>query len=121
MATNISLLLKEESYIHLVADPTGGSYALDNLTDTIAERAWSLFQEIERAGGITDSEICKNLQEEIQEKANRRIQALNDKSIKRIGINIFPNPDQTEGTWTSLPEAWNGLPTLNLEQRYEQA
>lgn len=121
MATNISLLLKEESYIHLVVDPTGGSYALDNLTDTVAERAWSLFQEIERAGGISNPGMCKNLQEEITEKANRRVQALKDKSIKRIGINIFPNPDQTEGTWTSLPGAWNGLPTLNLEQRYEQA
>lgn len=121
MATNISLLLKEESYVHLVLDPAGGSYALENLTEAIAERAWAEFQLIERQGGISNSNVRLQLTEAISAKAKQRANLLNDKSIKRIGINIFPNPEQVNSTWKVLPNAWNELPTLNLEQSYEQA
>lgn len=116
MATNISLLLKEESYLQIVIDPAGGSYALDSLTETIAERAWSSFQWIERNGGITQAEVRKTLSAEISEKAALRISELKDKTEKRIGINIFPNPEQIDHEWTALPACWNGLNPLILEQ-----
>lgn len=121
MATNISLLLKEESYAHLVLDPAGGSYALENLTETIAERSWAEFQLIESKGGISNSAVKDELKIAIQQKADRRIALLKDKTTKRIGINIFPNTELVSTTWNALPEAWNALPTLNLEQSYEQA
>lgn len=116
MAANISLLLKEESYLQIVIDPAGGSYALDALTETIAERAWSSFQWIERNGGISNPEVCLALHAEISEKATQRISELKDKTEKRIGINIFPNPEQIDNEWTALPACWNGLNPLILEQ-----
>lgn len=116
MATNISLLLKEESYLQIVLDPAGGSYALDSLTETIAERAWSSFQWIERNGSISNAEVRKTLASEIEEKAAMRIQEIADKTEKRIGINIFPNPEQITNNWTELPLAWNNLKPLILEQ-----
>lgn len=116
MATNISLLLKEESYLQIVLDPAGGSYALDSLTETIAERAWSSFQWIERNGGISNPQVRKSLTAEIEEKAALRISEIRDKSEKRIGINIFPNPEQVENNWTELPLCWNNLKPLILEQ-----
>lgn len=116
MATNISLLLKEESYLHVVLDPAGGSYALDSLTETIAERAWSSFQWIERNGSISNSEVRKTLTAEIEEKAAMRVSEILDKTEKRIGINIFPNPEQITANWTDLPTCWNNLKPLILEQ-----
>lgn len=116
MATNISLLLKEESYLQIVIDPAGGSYALDSLTETIAERAWSSFQWIERNGGITNSEVRTSLSTEISEKAALRVSELKDKTEKRIGINIFPNPEQINHEWAAVPACWNGLNPLILEQ-----
>lgn len=116
MATNISLLLKEESYLQIVVDPAGGSYALDSLTETISERAWSSFQWIERNGGISDSEVRKTLSAEIEEKAAMRTNEINEKTEKRIGINIFPNPEQIDTNWTAVPTCWNGLNPLILEQ-----
>ncbi|MNJ83685.1 Methylmalonyl-CoA mutase small subunit [compost metagenome] len=116
MATNISLLLKEESYLQVVIDPAGGSYALDTLTETIAERAWSSFQWIERNGGISDLEVRKTLSSEIEEKAGMRINEIKEKTEKRIGINIFPNPEQIDNDWTAIPECWNNLNPLILEQ-----
>jgi methylmalonyl-CoA mutase len=116
MATNISLLLKEESYLNVVLDPAGGSYALDSLTETIAERAWSSFQWIERNGSISNSEVRKTLTTEIKEKAAMRISEIADKTEKRIGINIFPNPEEITADWMELPTCWNNLKPLILEQ-----
>lgn len=116
MATNISLLLKEESYLQVVIDPAGGSYALDALTETIAERAWSSFQWIERNGSISNQEVRQTLASEIEEKAAIRVTEIKDKTEKRIGINIFPNPEQVENSWTELPLCWNNLKPLILEQ-----
>lgn len=116
MATNISLLLKEESYLNVVVDPAGGAYVFDELTETIAERAWTLFQEIDRVGGITNGMIRAKLTTEIAVKAEQRKEQIRTKFEKLIGINIFPNPQEITASWKELPKAWNDLPTLQLEQ-----
>lgn len=115
MATNISLLLKEESYLDKVADPAGGSYALDNLTDAITERAWSSFQEIERGGGIRIPAVRAQWSEAIREKAAQRIELVREKTQVLIGINTYPNPEKVNNSPAPLPEGWNGIPSLNLE------
>src|SRR5699024_1054888 len=53
IARNIQLIIKEETYIQYVLDPAGGSYFIDTLTNEMIEKAWSLFLEIESAGGYT--------------------------------------------------------------------
>lgn len=44
IARNISSILKEEAFLKSSADPVAGSYYLENLTDTIAQKAWQAFQ-----------------------------------------------------------------------------
>ena len=53
IARNVELLLKHESHFDQVVDPAGGSYYIENLTDSIANEAWKLFREIEEKGGYT--------------------------------------------------------------------
>ena len=52
LARNIQLLLMEESQLHRVGDPAGGSWYVENLTRDLMRDAWRLFQEIESAGGM---------------------------------------------------------------------
>jgi methylmalonyl-CoA mutase len=52
IARNQQLLLKEEACFDKVADPSAGSYYIENLTILIADNAWKLFLEIEEAGGF---------------------------------------------------------------------
>src|SRR5262249_58555551 len=52
IARNTLLVLQEEAQLHRVIDPAGGSWYLDCLTDQVAEKAWAIFQEIERGGGM---------------------------------------------------------------------
>lgn len=46
IALNIQHLLRQESFMDRVADPAAGSYFIDHMTKEIAEKAWSLFQQI---------------------------------------------------------------------------
>ena len=51
IARNTQLLLLEESNIAKVADPAAGSGGIEDLTEKLCRAAWTLFQEIEAAGG----------------------------------------------------------------------
>ena len=52
IARNVQHLLKMESHLTKVIDPAAGSYYLEQLTRSMAERAWEQFQEMERKGGF---------------------------------------------------------------------
>ena len=51
LARNTQLILLEEANLAKVADPAAGSGGLEALTQQLCAAAWSLFQEIEAAGG----------------------------------------------------------------------
>jgi len=116
MATNISLLLQEESYLSYVVDAAGGAYAFDSFTNAIAEKAWNLFREIEKGGGIANPDVHTKLSAAILVKARLRTERIQLKKDKLIGVNVFPNPTTETAEWLEVPMAWNGLPTLILEQ-----
>ena len=52
VARNTQIILQEESGICQVADPWGGSYMMESLTQQIADKAWGLIEEIEEKGGM---------------------------------------------------------------------
>jgi methylmalonyl-CoA mutase len=52
VARNTQLVLLEESNLAKVSDPAAGSGGIEALTQALCEAAWSLFQEIEKAGGV---------------------------------------------------------------------
>lgn len=55
LARNTQLVLLEEASLARVVDPVAGSGAFETLTDELTTKAWELFQEIEREGGIAAS------------------------------------------------------------------
>lgn len=52
VARNTQLILLEESNLAKVSDPASGSGGIETLTQQLCEAAWTLVQEIEKAGGI---------------------------------------------------------------------
>jgi methylmalonyl-CoA mutase len=44
IAKNVSNILREESHLDKVSDPTAGAYAIEVMVDSIAKEAWSMFQ-----------------------------------------------------------------------------
>ena len=52
MARNTQLVLQEESQLWRVADAASGSGYVESLTAALCEKAWGLFQDIERTGQL---------------------------------------------------------------------
>ncbi|MFP4525643.1 MAG: methylmalonyl-CoA mutase family protein [Bacteroidales bacterium] len=94
IARNTQIILKEEAYLDKVVDPAGGSYLIENLTQSIAEHAWSLFQEIENAGGYIEAFKKGLIQEKIKEVANKRNHNIAAKKEALVGVNLYPNPNE---------------------------
>jgi methylmalonyl-CoA mutase len=90
---NTQLVLMEESNLGRVADPAGGSWYLDSLTDQLARAAWGGFQAIEAAGGIIKA-LESGLVSDIV-GATRAAQEADyaDKRRKILGVTVFPNAD----------------------------
>jgi methylmalonyl-CoA mutase len=91
VARNTQLVLLEESNLAKVSDPAAGTGGIEALTQALCEAAWSLFQEIEKAGGVFAS-LEQNL---IQRKvaATRRAREANIARRKEVltGATEFPN------------------------------
>jgi methylmalonyl-CoA mutase len=72
-----------------VIDPLGGSYYVEALTQSIANEAWSLIQEVEKLGGMTkavDSGMPKLRIEEAAARRQARI-GLGEETI--VGVNKY--------------------------------
>jgi len=91
IARNQQLILKEEAYFDKVADPSGGSYYIETLTNLIAENAWKLFLEIEDQGGFLSSLKSGWIQRKLSESASgRKLDIASGKEIL-LGTNRFPD------------------------------
>ena len=91
IARNQQLLLKEESYLDKVVDPSAGSYYLENLTDSIAAEAWKLFLEVDAQGGFIEAASQGFIQGKISETARKRKLDLANRKDILLGVNQYPN------------------------------
>jgi len=90
IARNQQLLLKEECHFNKVIDPSGGSYYIESLTNSIAQEAWSLFL-ITEENGFYDSVKTGNIQAVINAIANKRFKDAAQRREVLLGTNQFPN------------------------------
>ena len=95
-ARNTQLVLLEESNLAKVSDPAAGSGGIETLTRQLCEAAWTLFQDIEKTGGLFAS-LEQNL---IQRKvaATRAVREANIARRKDVltGASEFPNLHEAE-------------------------
>jgi len=90
-ARNTQLVLMEESHLGRVADPAGGAWYLDTLTDQIARAAWGGFQAIEAAGGVVKALEAGVVADAVSATREAQAAAYADKSRKILGVTVFPN------------------------------
>lgn len=94
IARNIQIILNEEAYFDKFIDPAGGSYYIENLTNSIAENTWDLFLKIEDYGGYNkafDNGFIKN---EVEQLANKRDMAIAMKKEVILGTNQYAARDE---------------------------
>lgn len=93
IARNQLLVLKHESYFDKVNNPADGAYYIENITQQMAEKALSLFKEIEAAGGFIAQLIEGTIQKKIQESAAKEQDLFDSGKEVLLGTNKYPNKD----------------------------
>ena len=97
IARNVELLLKNESHFDQVVAPAGGSYYVENLTQSIAAEAWKLFLEIEEKGGYTEAYKAGLIVERIKASAAAKDKNIATRRQTLLGANQYPNFTEVAG------------------------
>lgn len=89
VARNTQIILQEESGICQVADPWGGSYMMESLTQQIADKAWGLIEEIEEKGGMAKAIEAGLPKLRIEESAARKQARIDRGEDVIVGVNKY--------------------------------
>ena len=95
MARNQQLILKDESYLNVVADIAAGSYYIETMTETLCEKAWEVFKDIEAKGGLSACLKSNDIQDMIARDAEALLSQFNEGKLVLVGINKFQNKNET--------------------------
>lgn len=91
IARNQQLVLKEESFLDKVADPSSGSYYIETLTNSLIDKAWSLFLEVEEIGGYIAAIKSGFIQDAIEASAIKSQERMATRREIVLGSNQYPN------------------------------
>ncbi len=99
ISLNQLLILKNESYFDLVENPASGSYYIESLTNQLAEKALSLFKDIEENGGFLHQLKSGTIQKKIKESAKKEQELFDQEKIVLTGTNKYKNQEETVPTF----------------------
>ncbi|MEN0007035.1 MAG: methylmalonyl-CoA mutase, partial [Bacteroidota bacterium] len=89
IARDTQIYLQKETDLTKVVDPWAGSYYVEYLTDQLAQRAWSLIEEVEELGGMATAMEEGLPKLRIEEAAARKQARIDSGKDKIVGVNIF--------------------------------
>ncbi|QDU90367.1 Methylmalonyl-CoA mutase small subunit [Pirellulimonas nuda] len=92
VARNTAHVLQDESHLARVADPAGGSWFLETLTQQLADAAWGLFQQIERFGGMQGVLESGWIAQQLQAISKHRMRDVHTRKQPIVGVSEFPEP-----------------------------
>ncbi|WP_052461773.1 methylmalonyl-CoA mutase family protein [Sporosarcina koreensis] len=91
-ARSMQLILREETHAGKTADPSGGSYFIEQLTDELIRRAWQRFLDMQEAGG-TEGFLASGRLEELADERKTKAAA---GELRLIGTNVYADPEGAE-------------------------
>lgn len=89
IARNTQIYLQTETQITRTVDPWAGSYYVENLTKEIADKAWSLIQEVEELGGMTKAIEAGIPKLRIEEASARKQARIDSGQDIIVGVNKY--------------------------------
>lgn len=90
VARNTQLILAEESNLAKVSDPAAGAGPFEALTSELCAAAWTLFQEIEAAGGLAATLQAGSFQQKVAAVQEARARAVANRRDPLTGTSEFP-------------------------------
>jgi methylmalonyl-CoA mutase len=110
IAGNAQVILNEEAHVTRVADPAGGAYYVEALTDHLAQQAWALFQTIEAEGGMLAALTSGKIVAQVVETAHARAALIARRKQAITGVSEFAKVDEervarAEPDWDAITAA----------------
>ena len=94
VARNTQLVLQKECSLDQVVDPAGGSWYVESTTSELATRAWALFQEVEKLGGMQAAMEAGFPQKAVAATAVEKVKAATQRRVSIVGVNQYANPKE---------------------------
>ena len=94
IALRTQQLIAFETGVANVADPLGGSWFVESLTDHMETEAEKYFEEIENLGGVIPAIEKGYFQREIAYAASEYQQKIDEKELIHVGVNDFIKEDE---------------------------
>src|SRR5580765_3233968 len=95
LALRTQQVIAHESGVADLADPLGGSYAIEQLTHDIEDRASNYLERIDALGGMLRAIETGYVQKEIQESAYRYQRAIESEDSVVVGVNRFQSNEES--------------------------
>ena len=130
IALRTQQLIAFETGVANVADPLGGSWFVESLTDKMEAEAEIYFTEIENIGGVIPAIEKGYFQREIARAASDYQQKIDDKQLIHVGVNAFEKQDEEveiplleigDAAENQQKEALNQLRAVRDENAVQQA
>lgn len=94
IARDTQIYLQKETEICHTVDPWAGSEYIEKLTDEIAQKAWTLIEEVESYGGMTKAIEAGIPKMRIEEAAAQKQARIDSGQDAIIGVNLFQTDDE---------------------------
>jgi methylmalonyl-CoA mutase N-terminal domain/subunit len=108
VALRTQQVIAHESGVADTADPLAGSYAIEQLTNEIEDRASNYLERIDAMGGMLRAIESGYVQKEIQESAYRYQRAIETEEAIVVGLNRFQSEEGSK------------VPTLRIDPAIEK-
>jgi len=89
IARNTQLIIQEETHITRVIDPWAGSYMMETLTQDMADKAWSIIEEVEAMGGMVKAVDSGWAKLKIEASAAEKQAAIDAGRDVIVGVNKY--------------------------------
>ncbi len=96
IALRTQQIIAYESEVAEVADPLGGAYAVEAMTDRLEAEAQALFAQIEARGGMLSAIAAGWVQQQIQQSAYAWQKRVDSNDAVVVGVNRFQDAGATE-------------------------
>lgn len=92
IAQNLHIILRDECQFDKVLDPAGGSPYVESLTSQLAEKAYALFQDVEKSGGMAAAVLAGTPQATVAAANAEKMKMLEQRRMTLVGVNVYANP-----------------------------
>jgi methylmalonyl-CoA mutase N-terminal domain/subunit len=107
-------IIAYETGVTNVADPLGGSYFVESLTDKLEEEALKIMKQVDEMGGMEEAIRREWLDRQFNEEGVRRQKELDRGDKLVVGVNIFTSEPET-----ATPLGVQRIPEHSARQQIE--